>query len=102
MSMYVTTTSDVQMSPEALAHALWRAEPEEFARFWFAFAELYGNDTKGGYERLCAFARDMTPRFGGVRKQPLKTLARLIDYYEVLESRTTPAGTCKDCEGQVE
>jgi len=75
--MKIKTTVINELSVNELAHSLACSSAEEFAKFWLEFAE-FSND-----ETLDKFAQAMAPNFGGQRKQPLKKLCSLINFYEV-------------------
>lgn len=79
--MQVTTETVRDLTPHALAVALAKASPKDFAAFWFAFAEACSP------ESLDQFARAMAPTLGGIRQRPLRELCRLMDFHEVLAER---------------
>lgn len=82
--MQVDLLTSAKLTPAALAAALADADPDDFANFWFAFAERM--DARDGPDKLLAFAQAMAPNFGGKRKAPLKELARLVEYFETRHS----------------
>lgn len=70
------------VEPARLAAALAKASPQDFALFWFAFAEEVDQADESP---LMAFAHAMTPRLGAKRQSPLRELVRLMDYHLVNE-----------------
>ena len=85
--MNIVTKSIKEVSINELAKALADATPEEFADFWFEFANIL--DAKTGADRgnlvLVKFAKAMAPIFGGKRKEPLTQLYRLMNHFEIAE-----------------
>ena len=79
--MKVRVMTDQELSIESLAVALAHATPKEFAEFWFKFQENV-ND-----KELEEFAKAMAPNLGGLRKQPLKRLCRLMEYHEIQQEQ---------------
>ncbi len=79
--MNVCLTIHGSFTAKELATVLANATPKEFADFWFHFAEIYDQ------EKLDAFAKAMAPALGGLRKEPLRTLVSLINYYEINEKK---------------
>ena len=79
--MKTVLTQNCDLSPKELAKVLVTARPEEFAEFWFSFAE----QVKGNDSILQEFAKEMAPDFGGMRKQAFRKLDALITFYEMQE-----------------
>lgn len=75
-----------KITPRNLAEALAKATPQEFAAFWFAFAEVCKDE-----KTLDGFAQAMAPEFGGRRKDPFKKLAALVQFHEIQNERMQSA-----------
>lgn len=73
--MHITSTQQVEVAPEALAEALARSEPKVFADFWFAFAKI----AKEKRVDLDALGRAMAPQYGGMRREPLRTIVHAME-----------------------
>ncbi|WP_020208989.1 hypothetical protein [Gilvimarinus chinensis] len=80
--MKLTTQVENHVTPKALAKTLAEATPEDFAQFWFEFAEL----TEKSPETIQSFAKAMASDFGAKRKAPLKKLVSIIEYHEIKDS----------------
>jgi hypothetical protein len=72
-----TVRIDLDVSPDDLAKALTE-DPEQFARFWFAFAEHVKNEAID----LEPFGKAMAPKYGGMRKHPFNAITDFMRYYE--------------------
>jgi hypothetical protein len=77
----VRVSQSATVSPEALAKALIDAGPEEFAMFWFSFAEI----VKRNRVDLVPFGKAMAESMGGMRKDPLRLICRVMDAEEYQE-----------------
>jgi len=77
--MKVNLTTQHEMTPAAMAEALASATPEEFAEFWFQFADKVEDN------KITEFAMAMAPGFGGKRKDAFKKLYTQIEFFELCE-----------------
>lgn len=75
--MNIIVELNQSIEPKKLAEALAESTPKEFAEFWFEFAEVCKHN------KLKEFAKAMSPTFGCKRKEPLRELYRLMQYYEL-------------------
>ena len=80
--MKVTTQLDHELSVDVLAKALAGATVKEFKEFWEAFGKEV-ND-----EALDKFAKAIYMGSFGRTSDPIRKLAKLVDYYEVESSRS--------------
>ena len=79
--MDVITQSVKSITPYEFAKTLANSTPDEFAEFWLAFYKL-AND-----EKLDAFAKAMAPESGSARRDALKRLIALTNYYIIAEEK---------------
>lgn len=75
--MLVKASVHMDVRPRDLAEALAKS-PDDFAAFWFSFAEI----VRDGKIDLEAHGKAMAPSFGGIRKHPFLAILDYMRYYE--------------------
>lgn len=73
--MKVKATISMDVDLKDLANTLVK-DPEEFARFWFHFAEATGHGIGSRHEKidLEPFGKAMAPESGGIRRHPFSKI----------------------------